>query len=258
MTLDNWMAELDYSAVQIAFIMAVYFTAAFSKGITGLGFSTLCIAPLALVLGLKSALPLLIIPSLSSNLMVMWTAGHFGETLKSYWPMYLASIPGVTIGIILLAWIDPLLSAAALGIVLLVYCGFAFKDPDYRIPMRLQRPLLAPTGFTTGLINGLTGSQVMPVMPYFLSLQLDPNRFVQAVNCSFTIASFVMIAGLSKLGLFTIQSTVFSTIGIVFVWIGIQVGTRVRNRLSPAAFRTLVLLVLALLGITLVGRPLVG
>ncbi|MEM6622908.1 MAG: sulfite exporter TauE/SafE family protein, partial [Pseudomonadota bacterium] len=66
-----------YAPEEIAIIFAVYFLAATAKGVTGLGFSTVCLAPLAITVGLKATLPLLIIPSISSNLLVMAGAGEF-------------------------------------------------------------------------------------------------------------------------------------------------------------------------------------
>ena len=48
------------------------------------------------------------------------------------------------------------------------------------------RWLAAPTGVLTGTINGLTGSQVLPLMPYVLALDLDPRcaeaHYVRAVE----------------------------------------------------------------------------
>ena len=53
---------LDLTLLQIAGVLATYMFAATAKGITGLGFSTTCLPILALFLGLKEALPLVIIP----------------------------------------------------------------------------------------------------------------------------------------------------------------------------------------------------
>ena len=57
------------------------FIAAFLKGITGLGFSTICLGMLANIIPLPVAIPMVIIPSLSSNVIVMVQAGHFRPTL---------------------------------------------------------------------------------------------------------------------------------------------------------------------------------
>ena len=81
-----------------AIIACAYFIAAFVKGATGLGFSTSALPILALGIGLKAAMPLVIIPSLVSNSIIMAQAGHFRETLQRFWPMFVATLPGLVVG----------------------------------------------------------------------------------------------------------------------------------------------------------------
>lgn len=237
----------------LAIACAAYFYAAFVKGITGLGFSTSCIAWLVLAFGLHEALPLLIIPSVSSNLMVMVEAGHFRETARRFRPLYLGLLPGLMIGLWLLGRVDPQTGAAILGCVLIGYAGFALARPNLTLPARLERSVGPPAGFLTGLVNGLTGSQVMPVLPYLMALRLDPARFVQAINISFTLSSAVMVLGLSRLGLMTWEAAAVSTAGILPVFLGIRLGSKVRRRLSPEQFRLAVLGLLAALGAILIA-----
>lgn len=238
----------------LTFIAAAYFFAAFTKGMTGLGFSTTCLAVLALVVGIKQALPLLILPSLTSNFLVMRHAGHFQETMLRFWPLYLSAIPGVILGLLLLDYLNAPILAAALGIVLVGYCLFTLSRRELIMPNGFEKIFVAPTGFVTGVINGVTGSQVMPVLPFLLSLQLDSNRFVQAINISFTISSFIMMFGLIQLGLMPLESVLVSLGGIVFVYIGVQAGSRIRQRLSPEFYRKLVLIFLIMSGLGLIAK----
>ncbi len=245
-----------YSPTQIAIIFVVYLGAATAKGVTGLGFSTTCLPFLALTIGLKEALPLLIIPSISSNLMVQIGAGQLVPTLRRFWPMLLATLPGVGLGLWLLGSVDGGTAGAVLGLVLVGYCAFAYAKPDLLLPAHLERPLGPISGFLTGVVNGVTGSQVMPSMPYLMSLNLDRNLFVQAINCSFTLSSIVMMIGLSRLGLLPITAVWVSVLGIGCVLLGIRLGERIRDRLAPEQFRLAVLAMLTLLGLSLVARGL--
>lgn len=245
-----------YSPLQIVVIFVVYLGAATAKGVTGLGFSTTCLPFLALAVGLKEALPLLIIPSVSTNLMVQIGAGQFVPTVRRFWPMLLATLPGVALGLWLLGSVDGASAGAVLGVVLVGYCGFAFAKPNMHLPERMERPLGPISGFLTGIINGATGSQVMPSMPYLMSLNLPRNMFVQAINCSFTLSSIVMMIGLSRLGLLPMAAIWISIAGIVFALLGIRIGERIRNRLAPDQFRLAVLAMLTLLGLSLVFRGL--
>lgn len=238
----------------LAIACAAFFFAAFSKGITGMGFATTCLPILALSTGLEVALPLVLVPSVASNIIVQIEAGHFRESLRRFWPMLVAAMIGVVIGLALLTWMETRLAAAALGGVLIVYGLFALRTPNLTLPRHLEKPLGPVTGLLTGIVNGLTGSQLMPVLPYLMALRLDRERFVQAINCSFTLSSLVMAAGLSKIGLMNVETTLVSALGVVPVWIGLKLGGKVRQRLSPELFRKLVIYMLMVSGVLLLAR----
>ncbi len=241
---------------ELAIVIAAFFFAAFVKGTTGLGFSTTALPFLVLTLGLKEALPLLILPSLTSNLIVMREAGGFKPALRQFWPLYLAALPGLLLGLFLLAWLDPVLSASVLGVVLISYCLFALAQPEFRLRPPIAKLLAMPTGFVNGAVNGLTGSQVMPVLPYMMSLHLAPAPFVQAINIMFTGSSLVMALGLAKLGLMSPTDLLVSTVGLIPVFVGVRFGSTVRRWLAPKAFRVAVLALLLFLGASMVVRPL--
>jgi hypothetical protein len=239
---------------QLTIVASAFLFAAFVKGVTGLGFSTTALPFLVYALGIKEALPLLIIPSITSNLIVMRDAGQFRSTALRFRWLYLPVVPGIVLGLWFLNWLDPIISSAVLGIALISYCVIAWFQPNFRMGRKISKALEIPVGFTTGLINGLTGSQVMPVLPYLLSLKLERNMFIQAVNVSFTISSLVMAIGLWQLGLMTLESVEVSLLGLVAVLIGVRFGSYVRRWLPPAVFRSAVLTILTVLGVGLIVR----
>ncbi|MEO1189389.1 MAG: sulfite exporter TauE/SafE family protein, partial [Pseudomonadota bacterium] len=175
-----------YSLYEIAVIAAALSTAAFVKGVTGLGFSTVAVTLLAATIGLRDGIPIVIIPSLASNVIVMSSAGHFREMIWRFRMLYIAAPLGILAGLTILLTVDEEIAASVLGVTLISYCVFALLNPRFRITARTERRLAAPVGFSTGLINGVTGAQIMPVTPYLLSVPLQPNQIVQALNCSFT------------------------------------------------------------------------
>jgi len=236
------MSFIEYSAFQIVAILAAYMVAGSAKGVTGLGFSTISLPLLTFSVGLKDALPLVIIPSITSNLIVMVGAGHFVPVVKRFWLMLAATIPGIVLGLWLLNYLDGETAGAILGVVLLAFCVFSYFNPNFVLPARLQR------------VNGITGSQVMPSMPYLMSLNLERYIFIQAINCSFTMSSIVMAIGLTALGIMTIQAFVISVIGAGFAIIATRFGERMRNKLSPEQFRKAVLVILTIMAIVLITK----
>ena len=88
-----------------------------------------------------------------------------------------------------------------------------------------------------------------------MSLHLDPNRFLQAINISFSLSSVVVALGLAKFGLLTWKILAFALLAFVPVFSGVWFGTKLRKRLSVEAFRTAAIAVMILLGALLLLRP---
>lgn len=244
------MVPLDFFLV-----LAIYFLAAVVKGLTGIGFSAVCLALLVVLFDLLTALPLLLIPSVASNLLVMREAGHFRETLDRFRVFFLSQIPGVLLGLCLLNQMDGRLGSSILGSVLMLYGGWMLSAPSFPpISHKLESLLSAPMGMIAGLIHGLTGSQVMPSLPYLLALNLDPQRFIQAINSSFTVSSLILSVGLVQLEIMTTQTVILSLIGLPAVHGGIKIGTYVRRKVAPERFRQMVLISVVVMGGAMIGR----
>lgn len=236
----------------MVFVLSAFFVASFLKGLTGLGFSTLCMGMLALVIDLKLAIPLVFLPSLSSNLLVMIDAGRFFEAVKRFWLLYLSAAPGLVVGLWILDSNDNGIPRLVLGIVMIVYGVLGLWKGILKLTSFQEKILAAPVGAVSGVINGMTGSQIMPIMPYLLSLKMDRDLFVQTINCAFTINTLIMIIGLGKLGLLTIPVVYTSATGIIPVWFGIFLGGKIRRKVSEELYRKIVLVLLLCIGIILI------
>lgn len=234
----------------------VFFLAAGLKGVTGLGFSTLALPLLAWFVEPVMAIAVVLLPSVFSNLLVMVQAGHWREAMRRFWPLYLASLPGLLLGFGLLVRVEAAWSRWALGAVLVVYCAWALAAPAWRCPPRWAGSLAWPAGFLTGVVGGLTGSQVMPVLPYLMALQPPRELLVQASNLSFTLSSLVMIGLLGGSGALDAGVLALSVLGLLPVALGVWAGGRVRRGLPEADFRRAVLAVLLAIGLGLLVRPL--
>jgi hypothetical protein len=75
--------------------------------------------------------------------------------------------------------------------------------PNFHLPAASEQLLQFPAGLLNGFLTGLTGSQILPLLPYMMSLKLDPSRFVQAINIAVITASLILILALMVSGLMT-------------------------------------------------------
>jgi len=238
----------------LIYIFTVFFVSAFLKSLTGLGFSTICLGFLAALLDIKIAILLVLLPSMSSNLLVMWQAGRFKEALKRFWPLYLSAIPGLILGIWFLGSSSNEIPKGILGLLLILYGLWGLINGLITITKKQEKQFSTPVGFISGLANGVTGSQIMPIMPYLLSLNLNRDLFVQTINTAFTINSLIMMIGLANMGVISLPILSLSAAGIIPVAVGIYLGGKIRQRISDDSFRKMVLALFILLGLNLFLR----
>ncbi len=238
----------------IAFVLLSYLFASFLKGITGLGFSTICLPILTSLIEPKVSIPLVILPSLTSNVLVMVQAKRLREAFSRFWLVYISAVPGLILGVYILQSADSSISRAILGIVLAVYGAWALRSRTNALSRKSEVWLSSPVGLCTGVVIGMTGSQVMPVLPFMLSLKLNRETFVQAINISFTFSSIIMLILLNRFGLLKLETLGVSFVGIVPVAIGIFLGGRLRRSLKEETYRKAVLIFLLVIGVSLIAR----
>jgi uncharacterized membrane protein YfcA len=230
------------------------FLAGIVKGATGLGYSSCALPFLVSAIGLKPAMALVIIPAMATNVTVAFTAGHFTEIARRFSNLYLAMLPGIGIGVYLLAWVAQSIATRTLGIVIIGYAVLSLARPHLSISRASERALQFPTGFANGLLTGLTGSQVMPLFPYMMALELDPNRLVQAINLAVSLSSVLLAIGLFSAGIMTPLLLGLSIIAIVPALLGVQIGARMREYIPASKFKLVVLYVLLATGLLLLIR----
>jgi len=222
------------------------------KGTTGLGYSTCALPFLVSAVGLRSAIVIVPIPALAANLGLLFGAGNVKETFTRFWIFYAATVPGILCGTLLLTWVDQKLATKVLGIITVAFVLYSVIRPNVTMPPRLERPLQLPAGLLNGLFTGLTGSQVMPLLPYMLALKLDPDRFVQAVNIAVVTAALILAFALLISGLMTWQLAMFSALGVAPAFLGVALGNRLRPRIPTRTFRTAVLVMIFLMGVSFI------
>lgn len=230
------------------------FFAGIVKGTTGIGYSSCALPFLVPVVGLQQAIVLIVMPAILSNVFVAFSAGHFRETFTRFWPLYVATPIGIVVGVAFLTSVDQRLSIGVLGTVIVAYAAMSLLQPNLTLRQPWDRILNAPVGFATGLLTGLTGSQVMPLLPYMMGLHLEPNRLIQAINLAVTITSIFLGIGLLLSGIMDVPSLGLSMLAVLPALVGVSLGNRARGLLPVLLFRRLMLSVLFAIGMMFVLR----
>lgn len=224
------------------------------KGATGLGYATCALPFLVAGLGLETAMAVVLLPALSTNVAVALTTGHLAETVQRFRTLYVSMVPGIALGIALLVWISQPVAVKTLGVLVVAYVAWTLLRPEMQLSRGAAHHLQLPVGFLNGVLTGLTGSQVMPLFPYMMALDLDAARLVQAINFAVLVCSLILVVGLGAAGIMTPGLLGLSGLAVLPALSGVEIGTRLRGLIPADGFRRLVLLVLLLMGTSMILR----
>ena len=110
---------MDVNLIVVA--VSGLFFAGIIKGATGIGYSSCALPFLVASLGLKEAIVLVVAPAMASNVAVLFTTGSLGRSLRKFWPLYVATLPGILCGVYLLMWADKHIPTQVLGVIICAY-----------------------------------------------------------------------------------------------------------------------------------------
>jgi hypothetical protein len=226
------------------------------KGVIGLGLPTVSLAILTATLGLHSAMALLVVPSLVTNVWQGLVGGNGPETIKRIWPLLVFATVTVWIGAMALTLVDVSLLSALLGVLVAIYSTISLLHPKVVIPRRWE-PVAGPViGAVNGVLTGMTGSFVFPGVLYLQAIGLPRDAFIQAMGMLFTVSTVALAVALGGHNLLTIELGAISAAAVVPAVVGMVLGQRLRKRMSEALFRRVFFLVLLGLGLYIVARSL--
>jgi uncharacterized protein len=219
--------------VALAFLLA-----GFVKGVIGLGLPAISLAALTATLGLKAAMAILLAPSLVTNLWQGLVGGHLQQILRRLWLLLLVLCLATWLGVGVLARADADILAGLLGLVLAAYAVSGLVRLDPPSPGGMEGWLSPVVGAVSGLLNGMTGSIVLPGVLYLQSLGLSRDVLIQAMGVLFTVSTVALGFSLRGQGFLSPELMVLSACGVVPAVIGMLLGQLVRRRLSETAFRS--------------------
>lgn len=229
---------------------------AFVKGAIGFGFPTLGTPLLALVVDVKTAFLVLIVPNIVMDGLQFLRAGAPRAIARRLAPLVAAGAVGMVLGTHLLAVLSGRTVMLILGGFILGFVALDLLRLSPRLPAGWEWWASPVVGFAAGVLGGVTNVPGTPLVLYFYALGLSKREFVGAVAFSFVLYKVVQLASVTWYGLMTGPLLLGSLLLTVAALGGFALGLRVQDRLEPRAFNRAVLLFLAALGAWLVIRSL--
>ena len=99
-----------------------------------------------------------------------------------------------------------------------------------------------------GLLTGMTGVFIIPSVLYFQAIGLKREELIQAMGLLFGISSVSLFLAYQYQNLLTGQLVMLSSYAVIPSLIGMQLGKRLRQRLSEERFKRLMFIALLIMG----------
>jgi len=235
---------------------AVVLAAAFIKGAIGFGFPSLATPLLSLVVDVKTAVVLLILPNIVMDGIQFARRGAPLATVRRFGTLLVSGAVGIVLGTRILTLLSPRAAALILGFFVLIFVTLSATGLAPKVPARWE-PWLSPlAGLVAGLIGGVTNSPATALVLYFQGIGVSKHEFISSVAFTFFFYKLVQLGAVTWYGLLP-WSLLWASVALTVVALaGFAVGLRVQDRLEQRTFNRAVLVFLAVLGAWLLASGL--
>lgn len=245
---------MDTALIPIA--LGAFLFAGTVKGLVGIGLPTALISVLAQFMDPRTAIALLLAPSLILNVWQIWRSGGFVANLKPVWPFAIVMFVSIWYFSRFAAGLDVDTLIAGVGAVILLFVLSSFLATPPPIPPQLDLPIQLGAGLAAGVIGGLTAIWSPPMVMYLLARRVSKETFIGTTGVLILSGSVPLFIGYWQAGLLTGQLASLSLGMIVPAMIGFGLGEWMRKWLDAEQFKKLLLLTFLVMGLNLLRRSL--
>jgi uncharacterized membrane protein YfcA len=232
-------------------IAALVLFAAFVQSLSGFGFAVVIMPLVTLMLGLRTAAPLVAAIALTVyaiNVLRFRHAINLAEVLR----LAAASALGIPVGIWILSSLDEAIVQQVLGLMLIIFALYSLARPSgHRV---LSRHWVYPSGFLAGCLGGAYNTPGPPAIVYGTLRQWPRDEFRAALQTLFLINATLVVASHFVAEHMTLQILGLYLYALPALGLGIFLASRVDGKVNRHQFRILVgIMVLILGGVLLLG-----
>jgi uncharacterized protein len=228
------------------------------KGATGAGAPIIAVPALAMMVDVRFAVTVMLVPNLVTNLVQGWT--YRSRLLAP--GFVLAFAGGGAAGALLGSW---LLAAVpghflTLGVALAVaaYIALRLLHPGWTLAYEAARRLALPVGGLGGLLQGASGVSAPVSISFLNAMRLERPVFIATISLFFAAMGSVQIPALALFGVLTRERLLVSALALAPLLAGMPLGARLARQVSPRVFDRFILVLLGALALKLAADAILG
>ena len=230
--------------------------AAFVKGTTGLGFPMIATPTVALLLDIRTAVTILIIPNLAMDIAQVFRGGFPYPMLRRFGWFLLLTVVGVFLGTKVLVTLPLWVLNLCLGVMVLLFVVSTWLRFEFTISSQAERILSPPAGLISGFLNGMTNAAGPALAIYLYGLKLQKKEFIKSIATIFVITKASQLVAVSTWNLLNWATLSLSVSVTLFVLLGFYAGLKIQDRVNQQTFNRALLVLLFAIGMILIARAL--
>jgi uncharacterized protein len=242
----------------VALLAGSLVVAGLIKGVIGVGMPIVAFPMLSMLVDVRTAVMLLSMPLVLSNIPQALEGGFVGQTLWSLAPVLLGMLPGIWIGVAVLLNVDPAGAKIVAGASIILVAALTLFAPNLQIKRRMIGSVGLGAGFCGGLLGGIAALSGPPVLIFLLAKGLSGKAFTKEASMFLVVSSVLLASALTSSPQFDWRDVLISTLATAPVAAGMLIGQKMRDAIPADAFKKLVVLAVLLSGAQLVWKGVFG
>jgi hypothetical protein len=218
-------------------VAAIIGFAAMVHGTIGIGFPLIATPLLAMLTDVRSAILMLVVPTVIINVANILNGGRWDRSIGRYWPLAIYGMVGSFIGTRLLIAVSPEPFRPLLAAMLVLYLNAERIGIGLGWVHRYPKAAIAFFGLTAGLLGGTVNVMLPALIIFALEVRMPKTVMIQVFNFCFLFGKLTQGAVFARAGLMTadilVPSTFLAALGLLIM----MLGMRTRNRIPGDTYR---------------------
>jgi uncharacterized protein len=248
-----------FAPAMIAALVAIVIVGAIKHGTIGFGFPLFSTPLIALLIDVKTAVFITVVPNIAVNVVSILRGGNWRESIGRHWPLAIWVALGTIVGTRLLLVAPPELLQIILAAIIVVFLAQArIRQLDWTWIIRRPAVSGAVFGVVAGLFSGAVNVGAPPLLIYLMMLELSPVALTQILNLCFIAGKTTQAATLSLAGPGSLPLLIASLPLTALAVASLLLGTQLQKRMSDALYFKILRVTLGTLVILLIGQAALG
>lgn len=222
--------------IAIAYGLIIGF-AAMIHGAIGIGFPMVATPLLAMLTDMRTAILLLVLPTIAINIVNIFKGRRWQENIAQYWPLALYGMLGSFAGTRLLIIFPAEFFRPLLALMLLVYLNAEKLGLGFSLLRHRPKLAMALFGIGAGILGGTVNVMLPALVIYALEVKMPKTAMIQVFNLCFLSGKLVQGIVFSHAGFFTVHILLISLL-LTFLALALMLkGMGLRDRIQSKTYR---------------------